>query len=363
MKTTGGAGDLLIVGSGPAGCAAALRGAQLDLCATVLSRGQGARGMPCGRLANQRAIAACGALGIDVRSCGEAFEHVTLRSWDFAHEHVLRDAEFAGVIVDPARLRRAMHEASRQAGVAFAEAPTVARIAIGEHEAVVTAGAGQAYSGRVLLVADGVGSATAAMAQLVPARGSAEWQSAEATWQEARRAVDVSVILGTGPRLALVAQGARESHVAVLTRDSAGPARQQLETLLAAGTARGLMTPRDVCLTEGRAIAGAALDLDTHVGKRTLLLGSAGGFATALGSEGLFPSIAAAAIAAETAAGALKAPLVQDALTGYGPAWRGALAGYMAPPSTDLSLLMPMLFQNAQMARRTARAILLGEAF
>jgi flavin-dependent dehydrogenase len=363
MKTGAGEAELLILGSGPAGCAAALRGAQLGLRAILLARGRPAAGAQCGRLANRRAIDACRALGVDLAGCGEAFDEVALRSWDFTREHTLRDDELAGVVVDPARLRSAMHDACREAGVSIAEAPFVGRAALGEQEVSITTGAGAVYSGRVLMVADGIASSSAALAQLVPARGAAELRCAAATWPEARRGVQVSLILGSGLRLAIAAQGSAVTHVALLTRDLAMPARQQLEGLLVAGAKRGIFAPRDAAVAEGPAIAGAALDLDTHVGKRTLLLGSAGGCAAALSGEGLYPSVAAAAIAAETAAEALKAPLIQDALSGFGAAWRGALAGYLAPPSTDLSLLMPMLFQNPQMARRTARAILLGEAF
>jgi hypothetical protein len=32
-------------------------------------------------------------------------------------------------------------------------------------------------------------------------------------------------------------------------------------------------------------------------------------------------------------------------------------------PNADLSLLMPLVFKNAQMTRRVARAFLLGERF
>jgi flavin-dependent dehydrogenase len=108
---------------------------------------------------------------------------------------------------------------------------------------------------------------------------------------------------------------------------------------------------------------GVALDMDTHVGKRCLLIGEAGGFVAAFSHEEIYPAMCSGWIAAESALGALRAPVLQDELASFGAAWRGRLADYLRMPNTDLSLLVPLVFNNAQMSRRVARAFLLGQPF
>jgi hypothetical protein len=50
-------------------------------------------------------------------------------------------------------------------------------------------------------------------------------------------------------------------------------------------------------------------------------------------------------------------------LHSFGSAWRRDLADYLRLPNTDLALLMPLVFNNAQMSGRLARAFLLGQTF
>ena len=114
---------------------------------------------------------------------------------------------------------------------------------------------------------------------------------------------------------------------------------------------------------QGLCPSGVALDMDTHVGKRCLLIGDAGGFVAAFSNEGIYPAMRSGWIAADTALRALRAPVLQDELASFGVAWRGELADYLRMPNTDLSLLVPLVFNNEQMSRRVARAFLLGQTF
>ena len=103
--------------------------------------------------------------------------------------------------------------------------------------------------------------------------------------------------------------------------------------------------------------------MESHVGKRCLLVGDAGGFVTSFSHEGIYPALRSGELAAETVAAALRAPVLQDELASFSTLWRSELAGYLRMPNTDLGLLMPMVFNNPQMSRRVARAFLLGQAF
>ena len=106
--------------------------------------------------------------------------------------------------------------------------------------------------------------------------------------------------------------------------------------------------------------AGVALDLDTLVGKRCVLIGESAGFVSAFSGETIYPCMMSGWMAAEVVGRALAANVLQDELLSFGAAWRGELAEYLRSPNTDLSLLMPLVFDNEQMSKRVARAFLLG---
>jgi flavin-dependent dehydrogenase len=84
---------------------------------------------------------------------------------------------------------------------------------------------------------------------------------------------------------------------------------------------------------------------------------------SAFSGDGLYPALRSGVLAAETAADALRGGVLQDELAQFGPRWRADLADYLRMPNTDLGLLLPMVFGNSQIARRVARAFVLGQAF
>jgi flavin-dependent dehydrogenase len=106
---------------------------------------------------------------------------------------------------------------------------------------------------------------------------------------------------------------------------------------------------------------GLALEMETHVGKRSLLIGEAGGFVCALSGEGLYPAIGSAALAVETCVEALAAAHLQDALADFDSAWRREMVEYLRLPNVDLRFLLPLVFSNEQMARKLAGAFVCGE--
>lgn len=108
--------------------------------------------------------------------------------------------------------------------------------------------------------------------------------------------------------------------------------------------------------------AGIALDLETHVAKRTLLIGTAGGFAGLMTGQTIAPSIRSALVAATAAERALTSEDQQGALGAFKNEWRRALADYLRPPNTSLQLLLPLVFINQRMVARFARAMLFGES-
>ncbi len=108
--------------------------------------------------------------------------------------------------------------------------------------------------------------------------------------------------------------------------------------------------------------AGVALELETHVAKRCLLAGTAGGFADSITAQVLPPSVKSALLAAGIAANALDGDDVQNTLMKYKNTWRNALAKVLRPPNTSLQMLLPLLFVNRRIVGKFTRALLYGEA-
>ena len=104
-----------------------------------------------------------------------------------------------------------------------------------------------------------------------------------------------------------------------------------------------------------------ALEVDSHVGKRSIVIGDAGGFYAAISHEGIFPAIWSATIAARTIIDISPADHAQDVLTTFDRAWRLEMAEFLRPPNTDLQLLLPLIFTNQPMADRMGAAFFHGE--
>jgi flavin-dependent dehydrogenase len=125
--------------------------------------------------------------------------------------------------------------------------------------------------------------------------------------------------------------------------------------------------PPDLSLRKARGAvwhppAGVALELDTHVAKRCILTGTAGGFADSITGATLSASVHSALLAAKAADEALDSSDIQDALMGYMTSWRETLAESLRPPNTSLAMLMPLIFVNPRIAAKFSDALLHGQS-
>jgi len=107
--------------------------------------------------------------------------------------------------------------------------------------------------------------------------------------------------------------------------------------------------------------AGAALDLESHVAKRCLLIGTAGGFADATTGQTLSASVRSALLAVRTVLGALDSSDCQSSLMRFTDSWRASLADFIRPPNTSLQLLLPLLFTNQRITTRFTAALINGK--
>ncbi|MCJ7544580.1 MAG: hypothetical protein MUP47_08485 [Phycisphaerae bacterium] len=107
--------------------------------------------------------------------------------------------------------------------------------------------------------------------------------------------------------------------------------------------------------------AGAALDLETHVTKRCVLAGTAGGFCEPVTGQTLYASVASALLAAETTAKALAARDLYAALAVYATSWRKRLEKRLLRPSTPFGVLLPLVFANPKVTSRLTAMLLCAQ--
>jgi flavin-dependent dehydrogenase len=359
--------DVVNIGGGPAGSSAALTARARGLSTLIIEASARPEPGVCTGWLGPAAQRCCSAYGVTARDVGGAeFTGLRLRSWDFAHCVDVHDPELTGWVVEPTALSGALFDAAGRAGTTQITAATIDELEIGERLVRVRLKDAAQPAGRVLLIADGATSAASARAQLRPLhaiqqRGGCAFAVADV----ADAGVGVEVVIAGGRTLKLVSivRNHTQVRVGLLTRDAATPAAQQLDAFLAAASAADVLPAAAWRARPAPDLAGVALEVESHVSKRCIIIGDAGGFAASFSNEGAYPALRSGGLAAETVARALAAPVLQDELATYGATWRAELADYMRMPNTDLGLLMPMVFNNPQMSRRVARAFLLGQAF
>jgi flavin-dependent dehydrogenase len=105
-----------------------------------------------------------------------------------------------------------------------------------------------------------------------------------------------------------------------------------------------------------------AIEFESHVGKRSLEIGEAGGFVAAASRESIYPAAWSAKLAADILVEAASKSHPQDDLRRFSKSWRSTMAEYLQPPNTDLHFLLPLVFSNQQMANRMAYSFWHGQS-
>jgi hypothetical protein len=156
-------------------------------------------------------------------------------------------------------------------------------------------------------------------------------------------------------------------HIRLISSSAASGARVAELSTLVAKLQRAGAVPADLPIKKASGAvwyppAGMALELETHVAKRCMLIGTAGGFAESITGQTLYPSVKSAVIAADIAHAALDHAHAQEELMKFKTHWRKNLADYLRPPNTSLQMLLPLLFVNQQIVAKFTRALLFGES-
>ncbi len=358
--------QLVVFGAGPAGCAAAITAGRAGV-RTALVTLDDAPPASFPAWLGPSATAILDTLGTSPATLQSvsAPSRYALRSWDLQRTVDVDDPDIAVSIADHAELVEKLGAAAAKADVACVRG-TLAHIQQHERGVKLTLADDRVLVTDVLVIADGARSVAAPLCGVRTAAANEQRGQAATIRCAAGDAPEVWLMPGVD-RAFQMGVGVCDGQAAQLTLISHAidaPVEQQLATLADRCATAGLVgTPDHQSLRPLAGLAGGALDLDTHVGKHCLLVGDAGGFVCAFSGEGYFPALRSGIIAAEIVADALQADLLQDALQQFSRAWRHELATYLQMPNTDLSLLVPLIFNNQQMSKRMARAFFLGESF
>ena len=300
------------------------------------------------------------------------FDHpvreVTFRSWDLSKTAAPKSTETVAYLVDRATLSRALREAAGGAGANVVEAQTVRGLKLLEDQVVLEVEGEESFAARLLLLATGAGSGLPLIAGFPRASGAAVVTGRVDQVLEKGGGTDrIAVILGLdrAGSFATCCLEPDQLSVSLVWRGEPGHARPTLGELCRKLHQQKL-TPVDLLPAAATAPliqeqAVSALDLDTHVGKHTLLIGDAGGFRAGISQESIYPALWSAQLASEVLQQALESKQSQDELMTFEQRWRTTMADYLRPPNTDMQFLMPLVFSNQLMAERMAAAFFAGE--
>lgn len=356
--------DIVVIGGGPAGAAAALTAAHLNRSTLLVEKHTAAGREHPAAWIGPAGIELLTAIGISSRGIHACeFRGIRLFSADFRKTAAVEDEDFAGWIVEPAALCDELWRLARAGGVTILHGTTPCAIEDGENCYSLRLSDDQRIAARILIVADGADSPTSRMLPLSPAPARAA-HTLFASFDSAAGTPGLSFVLGSGGLLGTVLIHPRQTQVLLELNDGTAHRDDVFRDFCDRAANIGLIphTPpsRQGCIPS---VAGLALDRESHTGKGCLIVGRAGGFAAACSNESLFPAMKSGCIAAEVANRALSSQVPQDVLATFSAEWRNALADYLRMPNTDLNLLLPLVFSNPQMSRRVARAFLLGQQF
>jgi len=298
---------------------------------------------------------------------------VCFHSPDMTDQALWRQRSVAGYVVRSANLLGALARKAREAGVSAARTDVPAPLDLGERAVAVDLGK-RTVEARLLLIAKDtpaeVLNGLNLPARLVPVGGITACGldvplPRGAIRKELAGVIHVVAVEGV-ERLGVYFAAGTVLHVRVISTNDSDPVRAaDLSALIARGQRSGLLPDRLDLAKASAAIwkppGGIALDLENLLAKRTLLVGTAGGFVSSVAGQTLDATVRSAMIAADVADRALGADQPQDVLGEYKAQWRDAIAERIRPTGTNLRMLMPMVLSNRAMTERFAKSLLCGQ--
>ena len=364
--------DVVVVGAGPAGATAALRLAQKEYSVALINRSPTVGETTSLGWLNARAAPLLDELRVDVKSVlDQRFDKVTFYNADFSKSASPTFAQTPGYLIDRRAFSQALLTAAVESNVAVFDGCTAKDLKLKESSVTVDLDDGRVAEGKLLLLAPGRRSG------LVARAGFSQRETSTVIWTvqfdatvesgSANEEPSVAVVLGLDKAgsFAMLYQAGKHISMGLSWTQGQGMAVPVLVNVCKAAFANDVL-PVDLSSEAGAAEpipspASNALDMETHVGKHTLLIGDAGGFISVATSEGMFPAMWSAQIAVGVAGEALHSVHSQEALMTFDSQWRIAMADYLRSPNTDTQFLLPLIFSNQPMADRMGAAFFAGE--
>jgi flavin-dependent dehydrogenase len=365
-----GPADVLVIGAGTAG--AAVAGLLAGRRRVHLVERATAKDRPSSHTwVSAAAAPLLHKLGLSWKAVGAgAASTVAFHSVEFAKTQEVKVSKPAAYLAPLAEWNEALVGAAKRAGARCDRGVAIAGLSAREDDVIAIDADGREHVGRIVVLADGASSASARALgmNLRPPSGprcaaTIEWPAARAS-KIAAGSLHFVLGLDASRTLALFWSVARTEALTVVAADAALALRRlgELAEGLREGFGAGIPDRADTGAGETYLVpAGHALEIESHVGKRAIAVGDAGGFVAAVTCQGVYPALWSAAIAAEVLDAALDSRQPQDELRRFDTAWRMAMAEYLQPPNADLQFLLPLVFSNKQMAQRLAAAFLRGE--
>jgi menaquinone-9 beta-reductase len=374
--------DVAIIGAGPAGVTAAIALARKNRRVLLLDRDTFPRSVICSGWVSIRAEKLLAELGVKTKPLfKEPIRHVTLYSADFSKSATPKLDGIAGYLVNRTEFDNALVEMAVEAGVTFKPRYSVANLQLKESSVLIEGENRKPEEARLLVVAAGRGTP---LLQLIgrprDVLGQAMWTTQASAQIDTGKSVIAEQDSGAAastPRMGIVLglDGAGSFGLCCVGRERVtvdanwmGEPEEAVPALVAL-CRRALehhVIPVDLSREAAKAHvvrtpAAAALDIESHVRKHTLIIGDAGGFVSAVSNEGIFPAMWSAKIAAQVIDEALDSRHSQDTLMQFDSQWRMEIADHLRSPHTDIRFLLPLIFSNQPMADRMAAAFFFGE--
>lgn len=366
--------DVMVIGAGPAGATAATLLAQGGHRVGLLDRAKFPRGGAFAGWLNGRAAPLLAKLGVPVKPLLDcSFKNVLFYNADLSKQAKPNLSEAPGYLIDRWEFDNALVSTARSEGVEILDGRVVRDMQLKEAGVSILCEDSNRVEGRLLILATGRSG------ELLDRVGVARDRAHKPVWcaqvdaplPSAASEPVVAVVLGLDRRggFGMCCVSRKWFSIAVNLFTERDRASSSLVTLCRTAFEKGLV-PNDLSSTAAGAPvfsspASAGLDMETHVGKHTLVVGDAGGFVSAASNEGLYPAMWSAQLAAEVAAEALesakKGEPAQDHLMRFDSLWRMKMADYLRTPHTDIQFILPLIFSNQPMADRMAAAFFSGE--
>ena len=351
--------DVIVIGGGIAGSTCAALAARKGLRVALVEKTASNKTAPTRfDWLPRPALTFFDQLDIDHQAILRApFQGASFHSADLAKQADTTEQEPPAFRIDYTDLVRKVKKQAVASGATIIVSPSPAVIEPGEQNVTATFTNHKPVTARFLICADGVNptsdrtkTADKWIAQLcVPGRSV-----------ESADRLHWVVGLDQGRTLATWWSDGPMLTVRLHTDGPTEKARARLHQCVTTAMQRKLLVidaafrPEEIALSP--APSPSALEIDSHVGKRQLSIGDAGGFVASSTREGIYPAMWSASLAADTLGEAIACDKDQDTLQTFDTLWRTTMAEYLGSPEMETPFLLPLVFSNPQMAQRMARA-------